>query len=59
MHIGNWLNIIQGPINIAGGFYTTSDLYGGIIYLQNNGRCGWNGEVGLTFLMSMVELTTA
>jgi hypothetical protein len=39
----------QGPINIAGGFYTTSDLYGAIIYLQT-GRCGQNGEVSYEFI---------
>jgi hypothetical protein len=34
----------QGPINIAGGYYSSNDIYGFIVYLQT-GNCGANGEV--------------
>jgi hypothetical protein len=49
IHAHEELMIDQGPINVAGGYYTTSDLRGAIIYLQT-GRCGQNGEVSRCYI---------
>lgn len=34
----------NGPINISGGYNYGGDLNSFIIYLQNNGQCGVNGD---------------